>query len=64
MLARLAHAHEAEGRRALGRRRRAQAVKVALARVDFAAVAAAGRLVCPAGAGDEECGHDLALFCL
>ena len=52
--ARLTQTLEAEGRRALGRRRRAQAAEVALGHVDFAAVAAAGRLVGPAGAGDEE----------
>ena len=53
-LPRLSQAPEAERRRAFRCRRRAQAIKVALGHVDFAAVAAAGRLVGPAGAGHEE----------
>ena len=53
-LASIQKQEEAEGRRAFWCRRRALTAEVALGHVDFAAVAAAGRLVGPAGAGDEE----------
>ena len=53
-LRRAAEALEAEGRRAFWCRRRAQAAEVALSHVNFATVAAAGRLVGPARAGHEK----------